>query len=67
MFGNLGFHTDIFTPISIVLLIIGAVLGYGGKYIVGKVAKNPSDKAAVAVKLIGLTLVAAGAIIIFTR
>lgn len=64
---NLGFHVEIFTLLSVILLVAGAVLGYGGNFIVRKIVKKPSEKAVLAVKLLGLALVAAGLIIIFTR
>jgi hypothetical protein len=67
MFNNIGLNTKIFTPVTLVLLVLGAVLGYGGKFILTKIYKNPSDKAVLTVKLIGLALVLAGVIIIFRQ
>jgi uncharacterized membrane protein len=58
---------EIFTPISIVLLVIGAVLGYGSNYISKKFFKNPTDKTSLVVKLVGLVFVIAGVILILTR
>lgn len=67
MFDNLGFHLEMLTLISIILLVIGAILGYGSNAISKKFIKNPTEKAALAVKLVGLAFVAAGVIIILTR
>jgi hypothetical protein len=66
MFG-LGLHTEILTPLSIIILVIGAILGYGGKYLLKKFMKNPTEKAVLVVKLVGLAFVAVGVILIFTR
>lgn len=67
MFDNLGIHLEIFTPLSILLLVIGAVLGYGSNYISKKFLKNPTEKASLIVKLVGLAFVVAGVILVLTR
>jgi hypothetical protein len=67
MLKNLGLHFEIFTPFTAVLLITGAVLGYGGKFILGILYEKPSEKAVLIVKVIGLVLALTGIIIIFVR
>lgn len=62
---DFGLHTEIFSPLSVVLLLLGAVLGYGGKSILGIFYKNPSDKAVLLIKLIGMLMAIAGVLIIF--
>lgn len=64
---DIGLHTEIFTPLSIILLGLGAVLGYGGGKVVSLFNKNPSEKTVLIVRFIGVLLVAAGMIVIFIR
>lgn len=65
MFNNLGLHTELLTPLSVVLLIVGGILGYGGKYIINLFYKKPSENAVLIVKFIGVALALAGMITIF--
>ena len=51
MFDNLGLHTEYLTPLSVALLIAGGVLGYGSRFLVKKICKNPSDKLVVILKI----------------
>lgn len=67
MFDNIRLHTEIFTPLSAALLIIGGILGYGGKPLLRLIYKKPTETAVLIVKSIGLLLVLAGMVIIFIR
>lgn len=67
MFNNLGLHTELLTPVSVLLLVVGAVLGYGSKTLISIVVKNPSEKVILITKLVGLVLVITGVILIFRR
>jgi hypothetical protein len=67
MFNNIGFHTEIFTPLSIILLVVGGVLGYGGKFVLAILNIKPTEKAVIIIKLIGLVMVISGIIIILKR
>lgn len=68
MFDNLGPHFEIFSPLSVVLLILGAVLGYGAKYVLRIFKKeNPTEVEVLVLKMCGVVLVIGGLIIIFTR
>lgn len=64
---DFGLHTEIFSPLSIILLVSGAVLGYAGQKIVPIFYKNASGKVIIVVRFIGVLLVAAGMIVIFLR
>lgn len=65
MFKNIGFHTELLTPLSIILMVIGGILGYGGKFIAGLIYEKPSDKFILFIKVIGVAIVLAGMILIF--
>lgn len=67
LFKNIGFHTELLTPLSVILLVIGGILGYGSKPIAGLIYKKPSGKSILAVKLMGVAIVITGMILIFTR
>lgn len=67
LFKNIGFHTELLTPLSIILMVIGGILGYGGKFIAGLIFRKPSDKLVLFIKSIGVVIVLAGMILIFRR
>lgn len=67
MLDNIRLHTEWISPISIIFLIFGGILGYGGNLLLRLVFTNPSDKVILTVKFIGLLMVLAGAILIFWR
>lgn len=67
MFRNIGFHTEVFTPLSLVLLVAGGILGYGARFILKILFKKTSGSAILAVKVIGLAIAAAGMILIFKK
>lgn len=68
MFNNLGLHTEIFTPLSIVLMVIGAILVYGAKLILHKIyKKEPTMKALIILKTVGLILVLIAMYLIFKK
>lgn len=67
MFNNIGFHTEVLTPVSIILLVIGGIIGYGGRSIAGLIYKKPSGKSILLIKVIRVVLVLAGMISIFIR
>lgn len=62
---DFGLHTEIFSPLSVVLLLLGAVLCYGAKPILGIFYKKPDEKWVLIIKLIGMLMAIAGVIIIF--
>ncbi|MDI6618796.1 MAG: hypothetical protein QME45_09010 [Clostridiales bacterium] len=64
---DIGLHFEIFSILSIIFLVAGAVLGYASRAVLSVFIKKPSDKAVLAAKLSGLILVIAGMLIIFTR
>jgi len=65
MFNNIGLHFELINPLSAVLLIIGGILGYGGKHILRLFNKEVSDIHVIALKTLGLALVTAGVLLIF--
>jgi hypothetical protein len=67
LFDNIGLHTELLSPLSVALLVLGAILGYGGKFLLKLFNKKPSDKAVLIVKLIGFVIVLAGMFTIFRR
>lgn len=67
MFNNLRLHTELLTPLSVTLLILGAVLGYGGEFILNLLYEKPSDKAVLIIKTAGVVVVLIGMITIFKR
>jgi hypothetical protein len=67
MFKNIGLHFEIIDPVSIVLFLLGGILGYGGGFITKKIFKNPSEKTILLTKVIGLVLVVIGVLVIFRK
>lgn len=67
MFDDIRLHTEVFTPLTAGLLIIGGILGYGGRSVLSLIYKKPSERAVLIVKSTGLLLVLTGMVIIFIR
>lgn len=67
MLKSLGLRTELITPVSIILLLVGAFLGYGSNFIVSKIFKSTSAKTMLFVKFIGLIVVFLGMLAIFSR
>jgi hypothetical protein len=68
MFNNLRLHTELFTPLSVALMVVGAILVYGAKFILRTIyKKDPSVKQLLIVKTTGLIIFLIAIYIIFTR
>lgn len=62
---DLRLHTEILNPLSILLMVLGAILGYGGGWIIKIFNKNASEKYVLLVKFAGLLIAAIGILLIF--
>lgn len=67
MFKNIGFHTELLTPLSVALMVVGGILGYGGKSIAHLIYEKPSDKFILFIKVIGVAIALTGMILIFRK
>jgi len=64
-FDNAGAGFELIRLLAILLLVVGGILGYGGKKIVRLFFNDNSERTILIIKFVGLILAACGAVIIF--